>query len=47
MQEAADCLGASSQPRYVDVKEVSELRDMKWGDWQVCWKVGSTSASRN
>jgi broad specificity phosphatase PhoE len=34
VQEAADCLGVNCQPRYVEVKEVPELRDVNWGDWQ-------------
>jgi hypothetical protein len=35
VQEAADCLGVNCQPRYVEVKEVPELRDINWGHWQV------------
>lgn len=35
VQEAADCLGVNCLPRYVDTKEMSELRDMDWGEWLV------------
>lgn len=38
MQEAADCLGVNCLPRYVDTKELSGLRDMDWGEWQVRFK---------
>eukprot|EP00246_Nothoceros_aenigmaticus_P009021 TRINITY_DN24315_c0_g1_i1.p1 TRINITY_DN24315_c0_g1~~TRINITY_DN24315_c0_g1_i1.p1 ORF type:complete len:218 (-),score=36.90 TRINITY_DN24315_c0_g1_i1:360-1013(-) len=34
VQEAADCLGLECEPRYVQVKQMPELRDMNWGEWQ-------------
>eukprot|EP00249_Psilotum_nudum_P017125 c26174_g1_i1 orf=90-2144(+) len=34
VQEAAHCLGADCFPRYVEVKQVSEFRDMQWGHWK-------------
>ncbi|CAM6128707.1 unnamed protein product [Calypogeia fissa] len=33
VQEAADCLGGDCVPRYVEVTEMPELRDLNWGSW--------------
>lgn len=35
VQEAADCLGVECEPRYVEIHEMVELRDLNWGEWQV------------
>ncbi|GJP62938.1 hypothetical protein CLOP_g20001 [Closterium sp. NIES-67] len=34
VQEAADCLGADCEPRYVDVVTVEELTDLGYGTWE-------------
>ncbi|CAI5471972.1 unnamed protein product [Closterium sp. Yama58-4] len=34
VQEAAECLGADCVPRFVDVVNVEELRDLEYGTWQ-------------
>lgn len=34
VQEAADCLGADCIPRYVEVKQIPELKDLDWGQWK-------------
>ncbi|CAI7911461.1 unnamed protein product, partial [Closterium sp. NIES-53] len=35
VQEAAECLGADCVPRFVDVVNVEELRELDYGTWQV------------